>query len=71
MRRPVRMYEAPQPQRVQKVYEDRESRKKSINFAAFFDDEPKKKIINDHREAMSVSSKKIHKTPSTTETKSK
>lgn len=71
MKRPVRVYQPPQPQKPQKVYEDRESRKKSINFAAFFDDEPKKKVINDHRETVSISSKKNHKTPSVIESKSK
>ena len=70
MRRPVRVYEPAQVQKPQK-YEDRESRKKNINFAAFFEDEPKKKVIKDDREAVTVQSKKMFKTPSLTETKSK
>lgn len=62
MRRPVRSYEPQQTLRPQKSYEDRQSRKKSINFAAFFEDEPKKKIITESREAVPVCSKKMPKT---------
>lgn len=65
MKRPVRVYEPAQIQKPPK-YEDRQSRKKNINFAAFFEDEPKKKVINDHREAIYAHSKKSHKTTSQT-----
>lgn len=71
MKRPARVYEPAVIQKPLKIYEDRQSRKKHINFAAFFDDQPKKKIINDHREPMNVSTKKMVKLPSLTETKSK
>lgn len=70
MKRPVRVYEPAQFQKPPK-YEDRESRKKHINFTAFFEDEPKKKVINDHREAIYANSKKSSKTTSHTEIKSK